>query len=365
MNLLEGHPMPANDQKIEKEFRGYYLVNAINRLARNSRAGYLLISLLITVIVAGFFIFLGFEPYIISALIIYSMFFIYFILTRWGNNILIKTRDRLVEKAEGKNQVVVANRLNRLGNRIFHPVYHLASVFAGFAIGIPLVLVMGQPEWMLIPSGVLLFIMIGGGTFLFFGVIYGFHIVGSQIIGELTPILALHPDRMGGHKFIADAMIDFITLWSILIGFAIAALVTFAFLDIRGLPAALILTGGGLTLLFSGYVYLVFDMHRSLTREKEKISKKISPLLLNTERLLSSIPEQVLLSENWDDIIKTIGPFTMPILSLKVILDEVRLMRDWPIDLPMILKLIGGASASLLIIAVRFIAQGLFGIPIP
>jgi hypothetical protein len=170
---------------------------------------------------------------------------------------------------------------------------------------------------------------------------------------------------MGGHKFIANAMINFITIVSILIGFLIASLITFAFADITGLSVALLIMGACLTVLFTGYLFLILDMHRSLTEEKEKMSKKLTPILLNTERLLSSIPEEVLMKENWDDVIKTIGPFTMPILSLKVILDEVRLMRDWPIDLPMILKLIGGASASLLLIAVQFIIEALYGIPLP
>ena len=87
--------------------------------------------------------------------------------------------------------------------------------------------------------------------------------------------------------------------------------------------------------------------------------------MLNTERLLSSVSEDIQQTERWQDVVQTIGPYAMPILSLKVILDEVRLMRDWPIDVPMILKIIGGVSASLVIIAFRFILQAIWGITLP
>ncbi|MFX1486398.1 MAG: hypothetical protein ACFFBS_04800, partial [Promethearchaeota archaeon] len=167
-----------------------------------------------------------------------------------------------------------------------------------------------------------------------------------------------------GYKFLADAMVSFIALVSVLVGFVVAVLMAFAVQIAEALNISLLLVSLGLAAILSGYVFIIAKMHKVFVEEKRKIAEDMSHVLVNAERIIGSVARDIESADQWEQVIEQIRPYSMPILSLKVVIDEVRLMRDWPIDIPIILKLLGGVSVSVILVVFQVILQT-FIIPLP
>lgn len=341
------------------------MTNAIDNLAKGSRSGYLGVSLIIAAVPALMFYVLGLEPYLYSGLLIYGFLFFFLINTRWGSKVLITTRDMLFEKAEPASKKVVADRINRLATRyIFNPVPHLFFGVAVVAAGLIITYIMNRLEWFLVPSAIIFGLMIGVGGWLYVWIIYSFNVVASEFVGTRCLVKALDPDRMGGYKFVADAMVSFIALVSVLLGFVIAVLMAFAVQIVEALNISLLLVSLGLGVILGGYVFIIAKMHKVFVSEKGKVAEDMSQVLASAERIIGSVAKNIESAEQWEQVVEQIRPYSMPILSLKVIIDEVRLMRDWPIDIPIILKLLGGVSVSIILVVFQVILQT-FIIPVP
>lgn len=356
--------LPIQSSSSKHEFNGFYFSNAIARIARGSNVGYILVSLMIVSVVAVLAIIVGIEQqHLISTILGHVFLFSILLASRLFSNWMISLREKLVKKTEPKDREMLHNHLNRLMSKYpFNPKPNL--IVGGFLILIWIILAFttNAVGVLLNPLIYIFLFFVGFTSSIYIGVIYFLHIISNKIIGDICPLRALDPDRMGGYKFVAVTNVNVIILSSIVAGILAAS---FGMFSIEGAGSSLHIFSAILIIvaLLASYAYIAFDMHKGLIEEKRQIIARITPILLNIEKIIGAIAENIQVTERWEEVVEKISPYSMPILSLKVILDEVRFMRDWPIDVPSVLKIVSGVSASLVVVALRTILQ-FFGIPI-
>lgn len=357
--------LPTRSSSSKHKFNGFYFSNAIARIARGSNVGYILVSLAIVSASAVLTIIVGIDQQHLNSTILGHVFLFSLLLaSRLFSNWMISLRDKLGKKTELKNRKRVHSQLNRLLSKYpFNPKLNLIGGALLILVWIILALISNRVEVLLNLLSYFFLFFFGFVVSIYFGVIYFLHVISKKIIGDICPLRALDPDRMGGYKFVADTTVNVIILSSILAGILAAAFGMFS-IEGAGSPLHVFLSILIIVIVLISYVYITYDMHQGLIEEKEQIIARITPILLNVEKIIGAIAEDIQITERWEEVVEKISPYSMPILSLKVILDEVRFMRDWPIDVPSILKIVGGVSASIVVITFRTILQFL-GIPIP
>lgn len=350
---------------LEPEFTGFYLVTGISKLVQGSKAGYWLVSFLIVAIPAIIFYMTGIQRFMFVSVTLYGGVFIFFILSRWVNNIVITTSEQLVHKAMQPKKTEVSQLIHGLMRQWFNPWWHLFSGLMLVFIAIVLAIFFGHPDWIQ-PSALMLAFVAGVTIWLVGGTLHFWHNLATDVIGNLISIDPLDPDRMGGFRFVADHIVTWTLIESVRLGYVVIILMTIMW-EVN-IPSALtyflvfFIIFVGIELV--GYFSVIYDLHRGFVRAKLEKATEISSILAPLERKIDSLigPGQ---TETWDQILEHIKPYAQSVVAVKVIIDEYRYMREWPIDLPLILKIIFAILTPFLLLVFQWMIQIWLGILIP
>ena len=215
---MAGLPIQSSSNK--PEFKGFYLSNAIARIARGSNVGYILVSLMIVSALAVLSIIIGIDQQHLNSTILGHVFLFSILLaSRLFSNWMINLRDKLGKKTEPKDRERLHNQLNRLLSKYpFNPKLNLIGGGLPILVWIILAFSTNAVGVLLNPLSYIFLFFVGFICSIYFGVIYFLHIISKKILGDICPLRALDPDRMGGYKFVADTTVNVIILSSIVAG---------------------------------------------------------------------------------------------------------------------------------------------------
>lgn len=359
--------MASEDAPKQIEFKGFYLSNAIDTLAGKRRAGYFLITFLVSVIPAIVFYFLGLEPFVYVSILVYTALFIFLNLARWASNFVIKLRKTVVEKASPEKRGQLSVLIDKRLGAIVSPRGHLLSGVLVLIVVFLGVLLLNHLEWFLIPSILILSFFTGMTFWIVFQVFYFWHFFAKEVIGKYCPITPLDKDRMGGFKFIAEHLVAFSVMEIILAGFAISILLTFSW-EVQitiTIPLSWAIIAIVLGIVIGGYLFIVFKLHQALDKARENEISRFPLIPDNVKEELTSLTDHAKDVNVHEQIHTIISPHAYSIMAVKFVVDEIRLMRGWPINLPMVLKLIGSTIVSICLVYLQLILQFTFAMFIP
>jgi hypothetical protein len=153
----------------------------------------------------------------------------------------------------------------------------------------------------------------------------------------------------------------------IMAGFAISILLTFSWEVqlITTVPLSLAIIAIVLGITIGGYVFIVFELHQKFNKEKQEQLAKYQLLPENVKSELFSITDDSTKPSSPETIHATISPHANEIIAVKSIADEIRSMREWPINIPMVLQIVGSTLVSIFVIFFRLFILITFGIAIP
>ncbi len=357
----------SKEEQTKIGFKGFYLSNAINKLAGQKRAAYMLLTLLISAILGILFHLLGLEPFLYVSFLIYTALFIFLNLARWANNFLMNFRKTVIEKAEESKKQELARLMDEKLSKLFDPKWHL--LFGGLVLLLVFIgaLLLSHLEWFLIPSILILSFFTGVTFWIIFQVMNFWHVFAKQVIGKLIFLNPLDIDEMGGLRSIADHLVSFLVMEIIMAGFAVAILLSFSF-EVQIYISVLL--SWALIFLVLGvvigvYAVIIIELHRAFVAEKRRelakvpiIPEAIQTELANSTEELADDTRQLKSQQDFD-------PYISRIIASKFIIDEIRIMREWPIDLPLFIEIIGGTFVALLVIGLRWFLLVTFGIILP
>jgi hypothetical protein len=357
----------SKEEQTKIGFNGFYLSNAIDRLARQNLAAYLLITLLISAIPGIIFHLLGLEPFLYVSLLIYTALFIFLNLARWSNNFLMNFREIVIEKAEESKKKELTHLIDKKLNRLFDPKWHL--LFGALVLFLVFIgaLLLSHLEWFLIPSILILSFFTGITFWIIFQVTNFWRVFAKQVIGKLIFLNPLDIDRMGGLKSIAEHLVIFLVMEIILAGFAVAILLSFSF-EVQifisaQLSWALIFLVLGV--IIGVYAIIVIELHRAFVAEKRRELSKVPIIPETVKSELADLTDEVGNDTRQLRTLQDFDPYVSHIIASKFLIDEIRMMREWPLDVPLFLEIIGGTLVALFVIGLRGFLLVTFGIFLP
>jgi hypothetical protein len=360
-----GDGFGSESSALEPEFTGFYLVTGLSKLVRSSRAGYCLISFLIVAVPALIFYITGIQRFHFVSLTLYGGVFVFFILSRSVNNIVVKTSNELVQKAAPPQRKTVSQLIHGLMRQWFNPWWHLFFGLLLVFIAVGLAIVIGHPDWIQ-PSALMLAFVAGVTIWLVGGTLHFWHNLATDVIGNLIPIDPLDPDRMGGFRFVADHIGTWTLIESLRLAYVVIILMTIMWeMQIpEALTYFLVFFVIFVGIEIVGYFSVVYVLHQGFVRAKLTKSAEIASILSPLERKIDTMISHKQ-SKPWDQVLEQISPYAQSVLAIKVILDEYRYMREWPIDLPLILKIIFAILTPFLLLAFQWLIQLWLGILLP
>ena len=359
--------MNKKDSSKPIEFKGFYLSNGINWLVRGNFVAYILITFLLSAIPAIGFTLLGLEPFFYVSILVYSALFLFLNLVRWASNFGQSFLKKVKTKAKANTENDLSEHINKRLNAIFNIWGHIASGIIVLLLVFLGVLVLNHLEWLLIPSILILSFFTGMTFWIIFQVFYFWHSFATEVIGEKCLFDPLDQDRMGGFKFVAESLVAFSAMEIIMAGFAISILLTFSWEVqlITTVTPSLAIIAIVLGITIGGYVFIVFELHKKFNKEKQNQLTKYQLLPEDIKSELFSITDDSTKPSSPETIHATISPHANEILAVKSIADEIRSMRDWPINIPMVLQIVGSTIVSIFVIFFRLIILITFGIALP